>query len=346
MKSFKMLSKAQLTNTSKFAYVNGFRNVAFQVGMVCRLPGDQPNKIYLKTVDKNGQILRGLLPIRVPRGVEAPANDAIVKIICSATGVKDEKGLPQPVLIARKFERPNVFETEMRKVVDVFRDRQASSTNEHNAKESDHRLKAIGRINGATNTVELAGVVVGIQKRSGEFDDETKQFRVYPMVTLYLRQDADADNVIPVRFIDKRAESIAQKVGYGSLVYVSGEHRVLTEKLYEQNEDGTPKMNEEGQPIALLGADGKQMVAYHSTISIRHPAYPDSKDITFLDSLDKAPQWFIDMNLEMKARAERSRELAADNTKVKEVATIVQPSQDQDIARGDSGDINATEEGL
>lgn len=314
-KQFKILSKAQLTNASKFAYFGGFRNVAFQVGMVCRLPGDQPNQIYLKTVDKNGRILAGLLPILVPRGVEAPANDTIVKIICTVTGVKDKNGVPHAILTARKFERPNVFETEMRRVVDVFNDQNVKDTNEANLKESDHRLKAIGRINGATNSVELAGVVVGIEKRSGEFDEETKQFRVYPMVTLYLRQDADENNVIPARFIDKKAESIAQKVGYGSLVYVAGEHRVLTEKIYEQNEDGVNKLDADGKPVPVLGADGRPLARYHSAISIRHPAYPDSKDITFLDSLDKAPQWFVDMNLEMKARAERSREMATNKGK-------------------------------
>ena len=135
------------------------------------------------------------------------------------------------------------------------------------------------------------------------------------MVTLYLRQDADENNVIPARFIDKKAESIAQKVGYGSLVYVAGEHRVLTEKIYEQNEDGVNKLDADGKPVPVLGADGRPLARYHSAISIRHPAYPDSKDITFLDSLDKAPQWFVDMNLEMKARAERSREMAANKGK-------------------------------
>lgn len=314
-KQFKILSKSQLTNTSKFAYFGGFRNVAFQVGMVCRLPGDQPNQIYLKTVDKNGRILAGLLPILVPRGVEAPPNDAIVKIICTVTGLKDKNNLPHAILTARKFERPNVFETEMRRVVDVFKDHEAAIADDINQKESDHRLKAIGRINGATNSVELAGVVVGIEKRSGEFDEDTKQFRVYPMVTLYLRQDANENNVIPARFIDKKAESIAQKVGYGSLVYVSGEHRVLTEKLYETNEDGTTKLDEDGRSTPILGADGKPLVRYHSTINIRHPSYPDSKDITFLDALDKAPAWFVDMNNEMKARAERSKEAAANREK-------------------------------
>lgn len=102
-KAMRMLSAAQAKDPMKNAYYGGFRNIAFQVGVVHHLPGDPPNQIYLRS----NKTVKNPLPLILPNGVRPPKHGTLTKVICSVVGSTDKQGNPSGTPYCQAPSMPN-----------------------------------------------------------------------------------------------------------------------------------------------------------------------------------------------------------------------------------------------
>lgn len=327
LRTAKMLTVAQKAKPFGKGTANGpFKNVSIQVGVIERQPSDPVNFFWLKPrVDA-----RVGLPFYTPRGVQIPEAGTIVKVVGSVTGIKDMSGRHHAGIVARSFERPNVLDLTTRNVVHMYPEKLVGETIMDGDKpkviktQDEANNQAARKSNGSENTVELAGIVVGHERRPGILDPEKGAYTKFPSLTLFLRQDSNPDIVIPVRYTTNTEGKIDQalrRTPWGALVHVRGEHRVFRDPVLKLDEEGKPipAKNEDGsikreggQTIyePLLDDEGKPVLNYYSEIIIKVPEAPNKNDIAFLENDVEPPAWITKM-VEERQEAQRRKEAEA-----------------------------------
>lgn len=302
-KTMKMLSMAQAVNPMKHAFYGGFHNIAFQTGVVVHMPGDPPNRIYLRT-DAKG---KHPLPIMLPPKVRAPADGSLVKVTCTILGSSDPQGNPCPILVARLFSTPNVLEAETRRTIDLL-------------KKDVDPSESLRKQTGVNNDVHLTGVVIGrrLQRRQRE-DGSLEENQ---SATFYLRLDADPTHVIPVLCDKKLAEQSATPVRFGSLISVRGQFQTTTIKVAKCDELGNVVKNEDGSPVYELNKDGSVKVRYHPYIFLTgYPTPAPNAHMLFTDpNVMAIPGWIeTQINAEIRARSELGKQQNNSDNQRKEI---------------------------
>jgi hypothetical protein len=255
----------------KHQFYRGFKNVAYLAGYVYEI---RANTIYLQMTNNVNLVL----PVTVPPGVKMPGNfkkRQAIKMVCQVRSMRNPDGSAGLVMYARSFERPNVLELPLRSAFDKAVPKQASE---------DTHFKPYGsgyRQTDACNQVHLAGMVVGVNQRSVVISEEG-QYVQSSAVDFLLRQDADEDNIVPVRYYGKLAEKIASQVRRGDLILTHGKYRV--------------------KPIetGANGEDGKAEVNIHPYIHIDAPQQPSEFDILYMAEDQQFPRWMVDLHAKFK----------------------------------------------
>lgn len=291
-KTMRMLSAAQAKNPMKHAFYGGFRNIAFQVGVVHQVPGGEPNQIYLRT-NKNA---KNPLPLLLPNGVRPPAQGTMTKVTCSVVGSIDRHGNPYPQLIARFFETPNVFEASTRRTTELLK----------TAADPSEMLK---KQTGNNNEVLLTGIVVGRkaarrQRADGSMEDN-------PSVTFLLRQDADPTHVVPVICDKKLAENANKIIRFGDIISVKGQFHTSTVPVIKFDASGQPERDGNGAYVNELNEDGSIKTRFHPYIYLTsYPGVALDEHLLFSDveQMD-VPEWIIEqINKEIEMRSALGRQ--------------------------------------
>lgn len=292
-KTMKVLTVAQAANPMKHAFHGGFQNIAFQTGVVIRLPGDPPNQIYLRT-DKKG---KHPLPIVLPMGLRAPPNGTLTKVTCTVFGSVDAQGRPYPLLVARMFSIPNILEAEARRTIDLL-------------KIDTDPTESMNKQTGIGNDIHLSGVVVNKKlerrmKADGTLDENQA-------LTFYLRLDADKNNIIPIICDKKLAEQARDKIRYGAMVSVRGQFHTMTMKIVKRDEQGIPVLNEDGSPVFELDAEGNPKVHYRPYIHTGYPTNAPDIHLKFTSKEKNAmpiPDWIeTEINAQIRLRMELAKQ--------------------------------------
>lgn len=255
----------------KHQFYRGFKNVAYLAGYVYEI---RANTVFLQMTNNVNLVL----PVTVPPGVKMPSNfkkRQAIKMVCQVRSLPNPDGSHGLVMYARSFERPNVLELPLRSAFDKPVPKQASEDTEFKPYGSGFRQTD------ACNQVHLAGMVVGVNQRSVVINEEG-QYVQSAAVDFLLRQDADDNNIVPVRYYGKLAEKIASQVKRGDLILTHGKYRV--------------------KPIetGVTGEDGKADVIALPYIHIDAPQQPSEFDILYMAENQQFPRWMIDLHTKFK----------------------------------------------
>jgi len=285
-KSITLLSVAARSVPAKHQYYRGFKNVAYLTGHIHSIEG---NTIWLQLT--NNLNLR--VPVIVPPGIRLPRPFKVheaIKMICQIQPHKESDGEAGVRVYARSFERPNVLELPNKSAFEKAVPERAREDTEFRPYGSGYRAS------NACNQVKIAGMVVGISTRKADTgpDGEIAQSGA---CTILLRQDADDENVIPVKYYGKLAETVASYIKPGDLIYANGKYRV---KPIETDQ---------------IGDDGKPEVVRIPFIQIEEPALPTAIDIVYLDQTrHRFPEWMTKMHERLARGAKRAAPAKAKST--------------------------------
>ncbi|MDT8840336.1 single-stranded DNA-binding protein [Paraburkholderia fungorum] len=277
-KSITLLSVAARSVPAKHQYYRGFKNVVYLTGHIHSIEG---STIWLQLTNN----LNLLVPVAVPPGIRLPRPFKVreaVKMICQVQPHKEDDGEPGLRVYARSFERPNVLELPNKSAFEKAVPDRAPEDREFRPYGSGYRAS------NACNQVKIAGMVVGISVRKTEVDPDGAVVQS-GACTILLRQDADEENVIPVKYYGKLAETVASYIKPGDMIYADGKYRV--------------------KPVEIGGEliDGKPKVRRVPFIQIQEPALPTAIDIVYIGGpADKYPAWMIDMHQRFKRGAKRA----------------------------------------
>lgn len=297
-KTLRPLSAAQAKQPMKHAFYGGFRNIAFQVGVVHHLPGDPPNQFYLRT----NKTAKNPLPMLLPENVPMPRHNAMVKVTCSVVGSVDRDGNPYPRLIARHIDTPNIFEASTRRTTELL-------------KTPVDPVEALKKQTGNNNEVMLTGVVIG--RRNPRRQRPDGSIEENPSVTFFLRQDADPTHVIPVICDKKLAENASRAIRFGDIISIKGQFHTSTITVYKLDENGQPLKDAAGVPVPDTNADGTVKTRFHPFIYLTsYPGVALDEHILFSDVQKMAvPEWIVEqVNKEIEMKAALGRQQNKDDS--------------------------------
>jgi hypothetical protein len=277
-KSITLLSVAARSVPAKHQYYRGFKNVVYLTGHIHSIEGAT---IWIQLTNN----LNLLVPVTVPPGIRLPRPFKVreaVKMICQVQSHMEESGEPGLRVYARSFERPNVLELPNKSAFEKV-------VPERAPEDKDFRPYGSGyRASNACNQVKIAGMVVGISVRKTEVDPGGEVVQS-GACTILLRQDTEEENVIPVKYYGKLAETVASYIKPGDMIYAEGKYRV--------------------KPVEIEGelVDGKPKVRRVPFIQIMEPSLPTAIDIVYIGGpVDKYPSWMIEMHQRFKRGAKRA----------------------------------------
>jgi hypothetical protein len=263
---------------AKASFHGGFRNVTFQLGELV-LPSKQVRNLsnavpaFAKGVVKKTKSLG--YPILIPNSLSILPG--VINIIATVVGQKNAHGGFDAVLVARATDRLSSLNTKMRTVEHLIASRLEDVEGKNLSEESEGRLgKSFAARN--HNQVMLAGLVVGSQFEDGQ----------YPRFHIFIRQDANPNNVIPLVYEARNATAMVGRIKYGAMIYVDGEYVARKVPTYELDESGARKLDANGEPIKAVDAEGNPITRVNSYIRITAPKDPAEFDLDFGVEL---PKW-------------------------------------------------------
>ena len=267
---------------AQLSFHGGFRNVSFQIGEVV-LPESSHTNLnattasYVKaSIKKSGSVQ---FPVMVPNSLTMMRG--VVNTIATVTGQKNASGGFEAVLLARATERLSSFNTKLRTVEHLI---ESKKMDEADGNLSDDDTVRLGKSSNARshNQVMLAGVVVGAKFEDGQ----------HPRFHIWIRQDSNPANVIPLCYEARNASSMVSRVKYGSIIYVDGEFVYRNVQVFQMDEKGSRKLDANNQPTPELDAAGNPVRRMHTYIRITAPKDPAEFD---LDLGNAVPGWMADI---------------------------------------------------
>ena len=285
-KSIRPLTIAEKRKPAQNVFHGGFKNVSFQVGEIVDLP---PTSIEQSTPGTNTVILKKgekiQFPIRTPQSV--PLMRGQVNLTCTTMGARNQYGSYEAMLVVRNCERLSSFNTSLRTINELI--------NSDSKIENEAAPDRLGKGYAARlhNQVSLCGVVVGTRFEGGE----------NPKFHISLRQDANPENIIPLIYDAKNAETQVNRIKYGTLIFVDGEFAYRKVPALQIGEDGQILLNEDGTQKVQVDADGNVVNRIHTYIRITPPKEPRMEwDVNFGDT---PPRWLTEMAKDMDERKKR-----------------------------------------
>jgi len=299
---------------AQLSFHGGFRNVSFQIGE-CLVPeGAQKNlnaatASYVKGSIKKSETVQ--FPVTIPNSLTIIRG--YVNTIATVIGQKNAAGGYDAVLLARGTERLSSFNTKLRTVEHLIA---TKSQNEAQDGLSDEDVNRLGKSSNARshNQVMLAGVVVGARFEDGQ----------HPRFHIFIRQDSNPTNVIPLCYEARNASSMVSRVKFGQIIYVDGEFVYRNVPVFQMDENGVRKVDENGQPILELDGNGKPAVRMHTYIRITAPKDPAEFD---LDLGNKVPPWITEIASKLVEARTRSA-VAPKATAASEAKTATSPTDE------------------
>ncbi|PEH40440.1 hypothetical protein CRM94_17125 [Burkholderia gladioli] len=317
----KPLSTDALRNPDLYQYYQGMKNVCYLAGYVRRenphvVPNGATRQFWLQLTNNENL----MLPVTLPTGIELPrrvTDRQGLKCICQVRGWRNEKNEPELRIFARSFSRINALEMPP---LTAF---------EKSVPESAHEtpgFKPFGsgfRNNGASNKVELAGILSGKRYRPASGEKGAA-------ILMLLRQTADPAQDIPLIYYGKLAEKLSEDIPIGAAIFVTGRYRMT-------NIEATSDIND---------VTGKPYVTGTPLIQIEVPAQPVDRDILYIDEIngarvrwtEKTPKWIFEVgnrrprNADAAAQREGPREPVL--AEAAEASGTVPAAPDSAAARG------------
>ena len=281
------LTLSERKRPAQLTYFGGFKNVSFQIGEIVLPQASSRNTnettpVYIKAIVRKSPTVQ--FPIMVPNALVLLKGAS--NTVASVIGQKNKFGGFDAVLVARGTERLSSFNSKLRTVEDLIK----SADGTENAEDTRLGKSSNARTH---NQVMLAGVVVGARFEDGE----------NPKFHINLRQNANPDNIVPLIYEARSASAMVSKVKYGALIYVDGEYAVRNVPVYELDDSGNVKLNEDRKPIPALDEAGKPIKRIHTYIRITTPKDPAEFDTSFAKSI---PRWITEIAQEIAQARSRS----------------------------------------
>jgi hypothetical protein len=269
----------------------GFKNVSFQIGVIempsaSTVNNNDTTASYIKAKVRKGDKVQ--FPLLVPKTIvinKGPSNT-----VASVVGMKNNYGGYDAVLIARSNERLSSFNSPLRTVVDLV---------QLDAKEA--RPEAENRLGKSSNArihnqVMLCGVIVGARFEDGES----------PRFHMLMRQDNNANNVIPLVYEARNASALVSRIKFGQLATVPGEYYYRSIPVHQLDAEGRPVLDADRRPIPVLDENGSPKTRISTYIRCGVPRDPSEFDTDFGPT---PPKWLVQMADEIVANRERDRVL-------------------------------------
>lgn len=305
---------------AQLSFHGGFRNVSFQIGE-CVLPENSQKNInvstasYVKALIRKSETVQ--FPIMLPNSLTMMRG--VVNTIATVVGQKNATGSYDAILLARATERLSSFNTKLRTVEHLIATKNQEESQNDLSDENSNRL---GKSSNARshNQVMLAGVVVGARFEDGQ----------HPRFHIYIRQDSNPNNIIPLCYEARNANSMVSRVKYGSIIYADGEYVYRNVPVFQMDENNARKLDDNGQPIPQLDDNGQPQRRMHTYIRITAPKDPAEFD---LDLGNTVPGWMLEIAKKLAEARTRSTITAkegatSDTSKSKNAGSV--PAQIED----------------
>lgn len=273
----KPLSIDALRNPDLYQYFQGMKNVCYLAGYVRRenphvVPDGATRQFWLQMTNNENL----MVPVMLPTGVELPKqvrDRQGVKCVCQVRGWRNEKNEPQLRIFARSFNRINALEMPSLAAFEKAVPAGAPET---------PGFKPFGsgfRNNGASNSVQLAGILSGKRFRPAAGEKGAA-------IMMLLRQSADPRQDIPLIYYGKLAEKLAEDIPVGAAIFVQGRYRMTGVAPTDELNPDTSRPYVTGTPL----------------IQIDVPSQPIDRDILYIEQIEggrvrwqeKTPAWIFE----------------------------------------------------
>lgn len=268
---------------AQLSFHGGFRNVSFQLGEVV-LPESSRSNVNATTASFVKGFIRKSptieFPIIIPNSLMTLRG--VVNTIATVAGQKNNSGGYDAVLQARATERLSSFNTKLRTVEHLIESKKVVDEVSNNL--SDDDAARLGKSSNARshNQVMLAGVVVGAKFEDGQ----------NPRFHIWIRQDSNPTNVIPLVYEARNASSMVTRIKFGSIIYADGEFVYRNVPNYQTDESGVRKLDINGQVMPVLDDAGKPVRRLQTYIRITAPKDPAEFDLDLGNSI---PSWMAEI---------------------------------------------------
>ncbi|WP_396334151.1 hypothetical protein [Burkholderia anthina] len=275
----KPLSLDAQRNPDQHQYFVGFKNVCYLAGYIRRenphvVPAGTTRRFWLQLTNNENL----MLPVDLPPGIELPKHTRDfqgLKCICQVRGYRDEETEePRVSVIARGFGRINALEMPPLTAFEKAVPASAPDNTEFKPFGSGYRS------NGASNKVEIAGIVSAKRFRSPSGEKSAA-------LIMLVRQTANERQDIPVIFYGRLAEKLSEDIRVGAPIYATGRYRVTGIRELDKINPDTDKPYVTGTPI----------------IQIDVPTQPVERDILYIDGIhggrlrwkERTPEWIFEV---------------------------------------------------
>ena len=173
----------------------------------------------------------------------------------------------------------------------------------------------------AYNQIQVSGIVVGFDIHnidgSQRSADGTGKM---PWIEIHLRQDANPENIIPLRIISSNIDMTANLLQNCFLRPMTfyGSHKLERLPVFEKDEAGNI-VTENGLPLQKTDGEGNLVWMYNSYIKVtREPADAQGRDILFLTGEFPIPIWLERLAAEAQQKREEEDKRREERRKLNE----------------------------
>ncbi len=203
-------SVMQKRQTRQYAFVNGFKNIAWLAGYIQRL-GDS----NLHIASGRAGVSFPVLIEHSPQALQLEPGQA-VSLSCRVTAVV-EGGRRIPILKVLGMDRPSMINLTPR---EIFR----MALEEPSVQDGDTDLPA-AMTGPISNTVQLSGL---LERMEGVSDPRN------PALELLIKQHDKGASSIPVRIHGRNLEQYRKRLRVGMPVFVEGKYRVKPDSRHDR----------------------------------------------------------------------------------------------------------------
>ena len=305
-------------------YLGQFINEGRQLGFLTPFRDkDGQIKVSISARPDGGDEGRMVMLLAKDLRVPAQADRELMNITYSVQGAVDENGNRQAVLVARAFSATNYHQTNARSLLELTKLDDKGHLKMLDPEEQRRKaLESLRRGNTeAYNQIQVSGIVVGFDIHnidgSQRSADGTGKM---PWIEIHLRQDANPENIIPLRIISSNIDMTANLLQNCFLRPMTfyGSHKLERLPVFEKDEAGNI-VTENGLPLQKTDGEGNLVWMYNSYIKVtREPADAQGRDILFLTGEFPIPIWLERLAAEAQQKREEEDKRREERRKLNE----------------------------
>lgn len=260
--------------------------------------------------DKGSIIMLAAKDLNLPKVFQ----DEFMTVDFVAQGFLDENGEYQVVPVARRISPPNFHQVSARSILNMTTlDENGKIVMLDGQRLKEEILENLRRNNIAHfSRIQIAGIVTGVEMRNLDQSEVSEDGgKRVPYIVIYLRQDGNKENVIPLRLIGTNLERSFHMLQGAKMATMTfrGALRYQRNPVWETDEEGNTVTDEAGKPVQKTDAEGKPVYRYNSFIKLTAaPANATAADIQFLSGEIPPPLWLGTMIAEYKEEMEAEEE--------------------------------------